>query len=284
MHPILFSYGPLTVYSYGLCVAAAFLAAIVTAAARARHYGWGGEVIYDISIYALVGSLVGARLFYIAENPGEFIGSPGEVFMLWKGGLVYYGGVIGAVAAAFFFLRSRRLSVAECFDICIPSVALGHAIGRIGCFLNGCCFGVRCSLPWAVVFPEGSLAYSFQLYEAGAIPPGSAWSLPVHPVQLYEAIVELGIFLLLVAYFPRKKFHGQIFWMYLLMYGTGRFLLEFLRADNTPVLGVFGGAMSLPQLMSLAMAAPSAAVLLWMRKRGTIKAAGPIGHRGKSSI
>lgn len=273
MHPILFTLGPLTIYSYGVCVAAAFLVAILTAAARARRFGWNPEVVYDISIYVILGALGGSRLLYILENPAEFAAAPFEVFKIWRGGLNYYGGLIGAIIAAVIYLRARRLGVAECFDILMPSLALGHAIGRIGCLLNGCCFGAMAppSLPWAVVFPEGSVAHSHQLYEAGVVPPGCAWSLPVHPTQIYEVCAELGIFFALTAYLPRKRFNGEVFWLYLLLYGAARFAIEFFRGDNPAVARIAGFSMSSPQLASLAMAGVSGLVLLCANPRGRRK-------------
>lgn len=267
MHPIVFQLGPLTVYSYGVCVAAAFLLALATAAWRLPRYGWRAEVAYDIGIYALLAAIVGSRLLYILEEPREFLASPWEVFMVWKGGLSYHGGLIAAALAGVAYLRYHRLRVLEGLDLLIPSVALGHAVGRIGCLLNGCCFGAVTRAPWGVVFPEGSAAYSFQLCE-GLIPPGRAWSLPVHPAQFYESLVELGIFVALTLYIPRKKFNGEVFWLYLFLYGVGRFLLEYLRADNPVVLSVGRTGMSLPQATGAAMALVSGAIILAMRRRG----------------
>jgi len=269
MHPIVFQFGPLTVYSYGVCVAAAFLVSLATAAWRLKRYGWRPEVAYDIGIYALLAAIAGARLLYIIEDPGEFLASPWEAFMVWKGGLSYHGGLIAAALAGIVYLRSHRLRVAEGFDLLIPSVALGHAVGRIGCFLNGCCFGAVTRLPWGVVFPEGSTAHSFQLCEAGLLTPGTAWSLPVHPTQLYESLAELGIFVALVLYLPRKKFQGEIFWLYIFLYGTARFLLEYVRADSPAVLSVGRTAMSLPQATGLALALVSAAAIFIMGRRGS---------------
>jgi phosphatidylglycerol:prolipoprotein diacylglycerol transferase len=272
MHPVLFQLGPLTIYSYGVCVAAAFLLAIITAAARARRYGWSADVIYDISLYILVASLIGSRLLYVIETPDEFIQAPWEVFMIWRGGLVYYGGVIAAVIAAIVYLKKHRLSVGKGFDLLVPSLALGHAVGRVGCLLNGCCFGKVSFLPWAIRFPKGSPVYFYQLYVEGSLPPGSARSLPVHPTQIYSSIMELFIFVVLATYLPRKKFDGQIFWLYILLYGAGRFFVEFFRADNPAVkwLGVLD--LSVPQLMSLAAIVVSAPILI-LGVRGRRKAA-----------
>jgi len=263
VHPILFRFGPMTIYSYGVCVALAFLLGIITTAARARRYGWPPECIYDTSIYVILGALIGSRLFYIAQNMHEFIASPLDMFMVWKGGLEYYGGVIGAILAAIVYLKKKRINVLECFDLYAPSLALAHAIGRIGCFFNGCCFGRLCALPWAVVFPEGSPAYECHFYEKGIIAPGQVYSAPVHPTQIYEALIELGIFVILSFCFSRKKFHGQIFWLYLVLYGAGRFLVEFLRADNPALVRIGGCGLSSPQLMSLGMLIAGASILIY---------------------
>ncbi|MDD5557676.1 MAG: prolipoprotein diacylglyceryl transferase [bacterium] len=267
MHPILIQIGPLTIYSYGVLVAAAFLAAVTTAAARARRAGWPADLVYDASIVILAGSIIGSRILYILEEPAEFVGRPLEAFMIWRGGLSYFGGLLGAVIAAVVFLKVRGRNVAAAFDILVPSVALGHAIGRIGCLLNGCCFGAVPSrpIPWAVVFPEGSLAHSHQLYEAGILPPGAALSLPVHPVQIYEALAELCIFAILAARFPRRRFDGEIFCLYLLLYGAARFALEFFRADSPAAVFVGGAGLTLPQAWSLAAFLVAAAVLIIRR-------------------
>jgi phosphatidylglycerol:prolipoprotein diacylglycerol transferase len=263
MHPIIIQFGPITIYSYGLCVALAFLAAIATAASRARRFGWGAEKAYDACFCAMIAALAGSRLFYVIESPREFMSAPWEVFMVWKGGLSYYGGFIGAVVACAIYLKMRRLGVAEGFDLLIPSVPLGQAIGRIGCFFNGCCFGKVSASTFAVVFPEGSPAYSYQLYEAGIIRPGSACTLPVHPTQLYETLMDLGIFIALSCALFRKRYHGQVFFLYFALYGAGRFLLEFLRADNPPLASLVGLSLNLQQLISLAAAAIGTVVLVW---------------------
>lgn len=284
MHPIIFQFGPFTVYSYGLCIAIAFLAAIATAAARARRYGWGAENAYDVCLCAMIAALVGSRLFYVLESPREFLSAPWEVFMVWKGGLSYYGGFIGAVAAGAIYLKMRRLGVAEGFDLLIPSVSLGQAIGRIGCFLNGCCFGKMSGLPFAVRFPEGSPAYSYQLYESGAIRQGSACTLPVHPAQLYETLMDIGIFIALSYALSRKKYDGQVFLLYFVLYGAGRLALEFLREDNPAVTSLGGVALNLQQLISLAALVIGTAVLLWAGalNRKKTAAGGPSLARGKS--
>lgn len=262
MHPILFTLGPLTIYSYGVCVALGFLLGIITAASRVGRYGWKAETVYDLCFHVLIAAIIGSRALYVLVNPAEFIAHPWEVFMIWRGGLVYFGGLLAAVAAGAIFLRRRGIGIAGGFDLIVPSVALGHAVGRVGCYLNGCCFGTISFIPWAAVFPEGSPAYLYQLYNLGFLPPGRACSFPVHPVQLYASLMELSIFVALLFCLARRRFDGQVFWLYIFLYGTGRFMIEFLRADNRAVahLGVVG--LSLPQLMSLAGVALAAVVLV----------------------
>lgn len=266
MHPVVFTLGPLTIYSYGVFVALAFLVGLMTAAKRFTRYGWRADTAHDLCIWALVAAIIGSRILYVLESPGEFLSSPWEVFKVWQGGLSYHGGLVAAVLAGAVYLRSKRLSIAGGFDLMAPSVALGHAVGRIGCFFNGCCFGRVTLLPWGVVFPEGSVAHSFQLGEA-VIPPGRMWSLPVHPTQLYESLMELGIFIALTLYLPRRRFQGEVFWLYIFLYGVGRFMLEYLRADNPAVFFAGRAGLSLPQAVGAAMALVSGAVILAMGRR-----------------
>ena len=139
-------------------------------------------------------------------------------------------------------------------------------------------------MPFAVTFPEGSPAYSYQLYEAGIIRPGSACTLPVHPAQLYETLMDLGIFIALSCALSRKKYNGQVFLLYFVLYGAGRFALEFLRADNPAVMSLGGFALNLQQLISLAALVIGTVVLLWAGARNRKKAvvSGPALTRGKS--
>jgi len=245
------------VYSYGVCVAAAFLVSLATAAWSLKRYGWKPEVAYDIGIYALLAAIAGSRLLYIIEDPGEFLAFPWDAFKVWRGGLSYHGGLIAAALAGIVYLRSHRLRVAEGFDLLIPSVALGHAVGRIGCFLNGCCFGKPTDSAWAVTFRNPIAQRTV----------GTPLDVPVHPTQLYESLAEFGIFIALVLYLPRKKFQGEIFWLYIFLYGTARFLLEYFRADNPAVLSLGRAAMSLPQATGLAMALVSGAIILAAGRR-----------------
>lgn len=210
MHPILFTLGPLTLRSYGLMTALAFLLGVVLAMALRRRAGEDPEPVMDLTVWVLVASLAGARLMYVLVQPQGFIERPWSVVALWEGGQVYYGGLLGGLLAAWLWSR-RHAGVWGLVDAMTPALALGQALGRVGCFLNGCCYGGvndSCGL----VFP-------------GAGPE------PRLPVQLYEAGLCLALAALLAWRHGRRRFVGQVLADYLVAYPLIRFGLEFLRGD-----------------------------------------------------
>lgn len=212
MYPVLLKLGPLTLYSYGLMVALGFLAGILLAAYLARRTGLKPEIMLDIAPFVLVGAIVGARIFYVIEFWREFQGNPLEIFMLWRGGLVFYGGLLFAILGLLWAAKLFKLNFWKIMDILAPSTALGYALGRIGCFLNGCCYGIEAQLPWAVTFPK----------LIGAR----------HPTQLYASLAGLLICaLLLLVLFKFKKFDGQVLIFGLGLYAIYRFLIEFIRTN-----------------------------------------------------
>ena len=190
----------------------------------------------------LISGIIGARLFYVLLNPAEFAGHPLRIVNLSYPGLVFYGGIVFALPGGILFLRKNRLATGRVFDLVIPYVALGQSIGRIGCFLYGCCYGIPTSSIMGVYFPGRQEA--------------------IHPVQIYSSLVCLSIFLLLRYRQKRAQFTGAVFLEYLIYYSLARFLLEFLRGD-TPALML---NMSLLQLMSLAILIICTAVLVILRK------------------
>ena len=219
MHPIAFKLGPLTVHWFGVMIALAFLVGMWTAVRRAPLAGVSGECIADLVVpWLLLGSVLGARVLYVATYWREsFAGQPWwEIFMVQRGGLVFYGGLIGASLTTIIFARVKKLPLWKLADIFAPSVALGSMFGRIGCFLNGCCFGRTCDLPWAVRFPADH----------------STRGLPVHPTQIYDGLLNLALYLGLAWMFRhRRKFDGQIFATYLICYAFTRSISEAFRGD-----------------------------------------------------
>jgi phosphatidylglycerol---prolipoprotein diacylglyceryl transferase len=218
VRPIAFNLGPLTVHWFGVCIALAFLAGLWTATRRAPRAGIPGEQIADLVVpWLLLGGVLGARLLYIATYWREsFADQPwSELFMIQRGGLVYYGGLIGASLAVILFARWKKIPLWKLADVLTPSIALGSMFGRIGCLMNGCCFGRPCAMPWAIRFPDDH----------------STQGLPVHPTQLYDALLNLGLYLGLAWLFRRRKFDGQVFAVYLLGYAVTRSIVEAFRGD-----------------------------------------------------
>ena len=245
MHPIIVKlFGPIKIHSYGLMLALAFLTAIWLAQRDAKRKGIDPDTVGDVAIWLLISGVLGARLMFVALNPSLFLLSqPLSILKIWEGGLVFYGGIIVAVPVGIFILRRRQVDVWHFADVAVPYVALAHAIGRIGCFLNGCCFGRPSGVPWAVSFPKlldetgaivGSPVYEHQLYycDPPLISADAARSLPVHPTQLYSALGLAIISCLLLLLWRRRMFTGQIFWSYVLVYSAFRFCIEILRGDS----------------------------------------------------
>lgn len=269
----------LPLHTYGLLIAAAFLVGMWLAQREARHRGQNPERIADLSFWVLVAALVGSRIYFIFVNWDDYFG-PGRAFVetpigrlprllaFWEGGLVFYGGFIGAALTAAWYMRRHGMKFLPHADTLIPSVAFGHFLGRLGCFSAGCCWGEVAGghLPWAAKFPPVSLA--FQSFAARAHPelflaPDRLTTLPLHPVQLYEAFGELTLFLLLVLVVrPRKRFHGQVLATWLLLYAVLRTVVEAFRGDVER--GVVAG-LGVGQWTSLAIFA--AGVAIWVRAR-----------------
>jgi phosphatidylglycerol---prolipoprotein diacylglyceryl transferase len=238
----------LPLHTYGLLLAAAFLVGVLLAQREARRRGQEPERIGELAFWILVASVAGSMVFYLFLNLGEFTGPRfwadpplqhlPRFLIVWRVGLVFYGGFIGALLVSVWYMRRHGMPFLAYADTLIPSVAFGHFLGRLGCFAAGCCWGSLADehLPWAARFPPGS-----NVYEAFAASPdyGARFfsldrltTAPLHPAQLYEALGELGIFLGLVLLVrPRKGFHGQVLATWLLAYAVLRGGLELFRGD-----------------------------------------------------
>jgi len=229
----------------------AFLSAIALALREARREGEDANKILDLCFYVLVAAIVGSRILYVLVNWSDFRHDPFEIVRIWHGGLVFYGGFIGALIAVLWYIRRKGLPLLKTADIMAPSIAFGQFVGRIGCFFSGCCYGKTCDLPWAVIFTHAeSLA-----------PKG----VPLHPTQLYSALNSLLIFLVLVGLKRHKGFEGQIFWAYVLLYAVTRSILEHFRGDER---GMFiEGMLSTSQLIGLIMAVIAIAMMIILRRR-----------------
>lgn len=253
MHPVLFRVGDLAVSSYGFALALSFALGIWVAYRRARTRGLDPSVVLDVSLWIVVTALVGSRFFYVATHFEDFqppfgtlldvvnpFGMEGRVQVA---GLSVMGGFPAAALAAMAYLRWRRLPTLVYADLLAPSVALGAALTRVGCFFNGCCFGRVCELPFGVRFPPGSL------------PNSVLGDVPIHPTQLYQSAAGLAIFALLMWLERRKPFPGAIVFGLCALMGLQRALIEMVRHAEEPLvaLRIGGAAVSHYQLVALGL-------------------------------
>lgn len=249
MHPILFQIGSWPVYSYGVLLALAYLAGLQLAVVRARKRGIDGAKIMDFGIYLIIAALVGAKLSLIAVDYQYFRSQPSELFSLVRAGGVFYGGLIAAFLVGLWLVRRYRLPVWTTADLVAPGIALGHVVGRFGCLMAGCCYGRPTTVPWAITFSN----------PVASLNVGTPLGIPLHPTQLYDAGAELIILAVLLFMERRwRPFEGRTFWLYMVLYGVSRFIIEFYRGDER---GMIAGV-STSQFVAL-FVVPISLIMLW---------------------
>jgi phosphatidylglycerol:prolipoprotein diacylglycerol transferase len=256
MYPILFEVGGFPVYTYGVLLAAAYLLGLQFALVRARARGLDATRVMDLGIWIIISALIGAKLLLLMVEFDTFRQNPRELVTLLRSGGVFYGGLIAAVAVAIWYMRRHRLPVWGVSDAFAPGIALGHVIGRMGCFFAGCCFGRATDVPWSVTFRN----------EYAAQNVGTPLNVPIHPTQLYEAGAELIILgLLLVLERKWRPFAGRTFWSYMLLYGITRFFIEFYRGDARGMIL----DLSTSQFVSVILVPVSIIMLIVLSRRST---------------
>jgi len=250
MYPVLLTIGNISIYSYGFMIALGFFFGIVLAMREARRVGENPEKIMDLCFYILVAAIIGSRLFYVFTAWETFADNPIDIIKIWQGGLVFYGGFIGAVLTAAVYIKLAGMPLGTTADVLAPSLALGQAIGRLGCFLAGCCYGRTTDVFWAVTFTDRNCL----------APVDSA----LHPTQLYSALINFAIFAALFLLSRRNRVTGRVFWTYVLLYGLTRSIIETWRGDfrGAEVLGV----LSISQTLGLAGVAVALVMLVRMRR------------------
>jgi len=254
MHPILFDFGRVTIYSYGVLLAAAYLLGLLLAVRRAGPRGLDTQRVLDLGIWIIISALVGAKALLLLVEYRFYTGSLRDVWGLVRSGGVFYGGLIAGVGVALWYIRRHHMPLWTTTDVFAPGIALGHAVGRLGCLLAGCCFGRPTSVPWAITFRD----------PAAMANVGTPLGVPLHPTQLYEAGTEALILVVLLALEQRgRAFPGRTFWTYMLLYGASRFVIEFYRGDNR---GMVLGAVSTSQFLSIIIV-PLAIVMLVLLSR-----------------
>jgi phosphatidylglycerol---prolipoprotein diacylglyceryl transferase len=255
VYPELFSIGPVTVYTYGVLLAASYLLGLRLAMARAKTRGLDANRVLDLGIYIIIAALIGAKLLLLLVDFDQFRRSPAELLTLARSGGVFYGGLILAVVVAFWYIWRHRLPFWTTCDVFAPSIALGHVTGRLGCLAAGCCYGKPTGVPWAITFTNPLAAANV----------GTPLGIPLHPTQLYEAGAELLILIFLLATERKGRyFQGRTFWSYMFLYAVSRYVIELYRGDNR---GMMLG-MSTSQLISLILAPLSIAMLVWLSRIG----------------
>src|SRR6266851_8651696 len=213
MYPRLFELGPITVYTYGVLLAAAYLFGLQLARVRARARGLDANRILDLGIYIIISALIGAKLLLLITDFRTFSANPRELLTLARSGGVFYGGLILAVVVALVYIRRIGLPLWTTCDVFAPGIALGHVIGRFGCLFAGCCYGKEAHVPWAITFTDPFAAANV----------GTPLGVRLHPTQLYEAGAELLILIvLLVSERKGRLFAGRTFWLYMLLYAVSR--------------------------------------------------------------
>jgi phosphatidylglycerol:prolipoprotein diacylglycerol transferase len=254
VHPILFELGPITIYSYGVLLAAAYLLGLWMAARRARQAGLDPNKVLDLGIWVIIAALIGAKALLFIVDFEQFTRSWQDFTTLLRSGGVFYGGLIAAVVVCIYQLRKHKLPLWISGDLFAPGIALGYMVGRLGCLLAGCCFGRPTDVAWAVTFTD----------PVANLNVGTPLNVPLHPTQLYESAAGLFILLFLLGVERRgRAFQGRTFWLFVLVYSVLRFVIEFYRGDDR---GMPLDGLSTSQLISLILF-PLSVLMLWYLSR-----------------
>ena len=256
MYPRLLELGPITVYTYGVLLAAAYLLGLKLAMSRAKARGLDANRVLDLGIYIIISALVGAKLLLLITDFKSFTADPRELLTLARSGGVFYGGLIVAVIVALWYIRRVGLPLWTTCDVFAPGIALGHVVGRFGCLFAGCCYGKPTTKPWGITFTDTFAAANV----------GTPLGVPLHPTQLYEAGAELLILgILLWTEKKGRSFAGRTFWLYMLLYAISRFIIEFFRGDDRGTVGMF----STSQFISILLAPLAIAMLVYLSRAAT---------------
>ena len=255
MHPILIDFGFFQLPSYGLLLATAVVVGLWTLRLRADRAGMDGARLVDFALWLVIWALLGAKLLLILIELPRYLHDPASLFGVVRAGGVFLGGFIAAMIAAVILLRRYHLPALPSFDVISPSLALGHAIGRIGCLMAGCCWGGHCDLPWAITYTNPIAAANL----------GTPLNIPLHPFPVYSSIFNIGLYVLLAALYARRPAPGRVFATYLVLYGIGRMLLEMTRGDAVRGF-LFNGALSTSQLISLGLIITGIGLQVWVSR------------------
>ncbi len=246
MYPVLFKIGPLTLHTYGFFVALGFLLALTWTQRESLRRGLDPEIFHDLFFYVVISALIGARVFYVGLNFSYFSQDPLAALRLWEGGLVFYGGFLAAVPVFVWRIRRWQQPALEILDVAAPGLVLAQAVGRLGCLSAGCCYGKACATGLAITFSD-PISHA-PLHQ------------PLHPTQIYHSVADISIFAVLFFLSQRRLKRGTLVVVYMLLYGTLRFTVEFWRGDPRGFLYGF----STSQLISAGLVI--CGILFWFFK------------------
>ena len=257
MFPKIVDLGPITIHSYGLLLAVAFIAGIWVTSRNARKEGLDPDSIWNMGLLIIFSALVGAKVLLFLSDSSYYTENPREIFSLstLRSTGVYYGGLLLAVLASGWYLRRSKLPARTIADLAAPGIALGQAIARLGCLSAGCCYGKPTQMPWGITFTN---AYA---YENVGVP----LNIPLHPTQIYESITTCLLFVYLMWRLSRRHFAGQLILEYLFLYSMIRFVIEFYRDDERGY--VLHGLLSTSQFIGIITIVGSAVAYLALRRR-----------------
>jgi phosphatidylglycerol:prolipoprotein diacylglycerol transferase len=254
VYPRLLELGPITVYTYGVLLAAAYLLGLQLARVRAKARGLDANRVLDLGIYIIIAALIGAKLLLLVTDFRTFSSNPRELLTLARSGGVFYGGLILAVTVALVYIRKIGLPLWTTCDVFAPGIAVGHVVGRFGCLFAGCCYGKPTTLPWGITFTDPFAAANV----------GTPLGVPLHPTQIYEAGAEAIILGILLATERKgRPYPGRTFWLYMLLYAISRFIIEFFRGDERGAVGMF----STSQFISILLAPLAVVMLVYLARR-----------------
>ncbi len=250
MFPELISFGRFAIHTYGVLVATGFLAGVALSVREARRVGLDGQKMLDLCFYLVISAILGSRLLYVLMNLRAYLDAPLDIFKIWEGGLVFSGGLVGALIVGFLLVLRWKMNPWQTADLVAPGIAIGQAIGRIGCFFAGCCYGKPTDAFCAVTFNNpDTLA-----------PRG----IPLHPTQLYSSASLFLIFLVLWLFRKHKTRHGQVICLYIFLHSTARLIIERFRGDFRGE--VLHGALTVTQLVSICLMVISVGLWLFFRR------------------
>ena len=256
MYPILFHIGPFPINGYGFFILLGVLIGAFLIRNEARKRGVNPDFVIDLVLYGLLAGLVGGRLFYVFTDIPGFIKEPLRIFKVWDGGLVFYGTFIAILAVMIPYFIIKQLPLFKTLDTITPALPLIHGIARIGCLMAGCCFGKQTDLPWGIKFTHPLSNVPQHLH-----------GISLHPTQLYSSLNLLLLFFIILIIRKYKKFEGQLFWTYIILYGITRSIIELFRGDNTEDWGLAG--LSSAQTISILMIIIAVTMLIHLNRKSS---------------